>query len=84
MKSDHEKKIITCNAMQLLWEQNPNYSLYRICKIMFEKAYSKRMKLGFNCKSFDSFYRSVIKFNNNSTSPLLINPKYIKELEATK
>lgn len=76
-----DKKIITLNAMQLYWEKNVNITLYKLCKVFYSQSQSKRVKTGFDCKNFISFYKSVQKFNKNSPSPLLINPNNIKEIE---
>lgn len=78
-----DKKIITLNAMQLYWKKNDEISLYKLCKIFYSTSKSKRVKTGFDCKNFISFYKSVQKFNKNSPSPLLINPNNIKILEET-
>jgi|DEB0MinimDraft_10_1074344.scaffolds.fasta_scaffold04697_6 hypothetical protein len=84
MKKLHEKKIITIQAIQLLWERNPDSSLYQISKLIYSTARSKNIKLGFSCKNFKSFYDSVLKFSKNSVSPLLINPNILNELEQSE
>ena len=61
LKIDIERRINTINAINEFHSQMPNKSFRSVCFLIYKKARSKRIKLGFKCKSPESFYKSILK-----------------------
>ena len=56
------KKIITINALYNLYEDNPNLSFRQCAFLLFSKAKSKRIDVGFKLSTKKSFYDNVLNF----------------------